>query len=95
MTFSDEQVTIRGNFQDEREVTSTYRIDLGKNPFELTLERDRNNPSDLPVLAIFRFMEGKLQICARPDGREGKRPTTFSTTADDPDVVLVTLTKVK
>ena len=92
MTFSNDHVTIRGNSQDDREVTSWYRIDLNKNPCELTLKR---NPGDLPVLAIFRFKEGKLQFCDRPDGKAGKRPTVFSTSAADPDLVLVTLSKAK
>jgi len=92
MTFTNDHVAIRGNFQDDREVTSKYWIDLSKNPYELTLKK---NPGDLPVLAIFRFIEGKLQICARPDGKAGKRPTRFSTTKEDPDLVLVTFAKVK
>ncbi|MGE3821346.1 MAG: TIGR03067 domain-containing protein [Isosphaeraceae bacterium] len=84
-TFHEKELLIKGNFQDEREISCSYKIDATQEPKHLEFTPPREEQA---VLGIYRVREGKLEICMRrPDSPKG-RPTTFET-GDDESLVLV------
>ncbi len=84
-TFQEKELLIRGNFQDEREVASPFKIDATKNPKELEFMPPGEEQA---VLGIYRFKEGKLEVCMRKANGAPNRPTSFET-GDDGSLVLV------
>lgn len=90
MTFKKDEVLVRGNFQDEREVSCKYKLDAIKSPidFDLMPPGEENR-----VLGILRFKDGKLEICFRNANNSQGRPQAFAADADD-SVVLMKFERV-
>lgn len=85
MTFLKDALLVRGNFQDEREVKCTYKIDAKKSPkhFEFLPPGEEN-----PVLGIYRIVSGKLEIAMRNANQPKGRPESFDAMNDDSIVVM-------
>jgi uncharacterized protein (TIGR03067 family) len=91
MTFRKDELLVRGNFQDGREVSCKYKIDKDKKPiqFEFLPPGEKN-----PVLGILRIEKGKLQICMRNANKPKGRPESFEASKDD-SIVLITFERVE
>lgn len=85
MTFLKDALLVRSNFQDEREVSCTYKIDAEKSPkhFEFLPPGEKN-----PVLGIYRIESGKLEIAMRNANQPKGRPESFDATKDDSIVLM-------
>lgn len=85
LTFRKDELLVRGNFQDEREVSCKYKIDSTKSPvhFEFLPPGAKN-----PVLGILRLEKGKLEICMRNANHPKGRPESFAPT-EDTSIVLM------
>jgi uncharacterized protein (TIGR03067 family) len=80
MTFKKDELLVRGNFQDEREVSCKYKIDAKESPVKL----DFTPPGEKsPVLGILRIENGKLEICMRNANKPLGRPRSFDASEDD------------
>lgn len=79
ITFTSEKLLLRGNYQDDREVECTYKVDGSKSPHELEFL-----PPDVkePILGIYRIQDGKLRVLFRREGEAGGRPKTFEIKGD-------------
>ncbi len=84
-TFDKDKLLIKGNFQDEREETCTYRIDSSKNPKQLDFTPPKE---EKPVRGIYRLKEGMLEVCFRNAHSQAGRPTEFSTMSGDRLVLI-------
>jgi uncharacterized protein (TIGR03067 family) len=73
-----------------RDEAGGYTIDTKKKPMEMDLIPPEK-VKDQNLLAIFKLEKDTLTICA---SREGKRPTDFTSTAENKQM-LVVLKKVK
>lgn len=90
MTFKKDEVLVRGNFQDEREVSCNYKLDAMKSPMHFDLMPPGE---DNAVLGILRFKDGKLEICFRNANNSGERPEAFEADQDK-SVVLMKFERV-
>ena len=91
MTFKKDELLVRGNFQDEREVSCKYKIDAETKPvqFDFTPPGQKN-----AVLGILRIESGKLEICMRNGNSSKERPEAFEATKDD-SIVLMRFERTK
>lgn len=91
MTFRKDEVLIRGNFQDEREVSCKYKLNTKANPihFDFTPPGEKN-----PVLGIIRIHAGKLEVCIRNANNPKGRPEKFSTTEGGDSIVMMRLERI-
>ncbi len=86
MTFSKDDLRVRGNFRDDREVSCAYKIDAEKSPKHLEFLPAGEKK---PVLGIYRIKNGILEICLRNNSDHQKgRPESFAATKDDPTVLI-------
>jgi uncharacterized protein (TIGR03067 family) len=88
-TFEEEKLLVRGNFQDEREVACTYRIDLQQDPMQLDFQPPEEKKK---VVGIFRFRDELLEVCLRNVSSDKGRPDSFQVQGD-PSLVIIRFRK--
>ncbi|MFO0906350.1 MAG: TIGR03067 domain-containing protein [Pirellulales bacterium] len=89
-TFRENELLLRGNFQDAREVSCSYKFDSSKAPMELDFTPPQNAPT---ILGIARFQGDKLELCLRRAAQNKARPAEFKTGGDE-TVLLVQFERV-
>lgn len=74
LTFKGAELTIRGNFRDDREAACKYTLDLKPSPPHLDLVFP---DAKAPSLAIFERKGDEMTLAFRKSGDDRGRPTDF------------------
>jgi uncharacterized protein (TIGR03067 family) len=90
-TFKDDRLLIRGNFEDDREVACTYKLDAAKSPKHLEFTPENE---DKAVLGVYDVNGDELKICMRHASSPGGRPNQLATQPNS-RLILVIFKKQK
>lgn len=85
-TFNGDTLLIRGNFNDNREETCSYKVDARKSPKHLDFTPPNEKKA---VLGIYELKGDELNICVRQARSSDGRPTEFASKADSQSVMIV------
>lgn len=85
-TFKKDELLVRGNFQDGREESCKYKLDVSKSPKHLDFSPPKEPKS---VMGIYRIEKGKLEVCMRKAGDPKGRPESFEKSKDESIVRIV------
>ena len=84
--FSGDKLFIRGNFDDDREVECSFRLDEKQEPNHIDFATPTGNK---PILGIYQCDGDSLKICMRHGNSDKGRPTKFKTTSGS-ELILIT-----
>ena len=85
-TFKGDKLLMKGNFNDERELECSYKLDPKKAPKQLDVAPPNERKL---ILGIYEANGDELKICMRHASSSEGRPSEFATKAGSQLVLIV------
>jgi uncharacterized protein (TIGR03067 family) len=87
--FKGEKLLFRGNFENDKEVECTFKLDLKASPKQLDINFGKKDGDENVSLGIYELKGDELRLCSRVAGSPKGRPAEFATAPDSGLALIV------